>query len=308
MTNRPNNSSVMRQGDIQNYADEISSLKKIDVVFGGPPCQGFSVAGKMSKTDPRNILIDTFINSVITIKPKVFVMENVKALAISPRWESLRRNLLTKVQLAGYNVSLQVYNTADYGVSENRERMLLVGTLSGDICSFHEEMLSHRKPAASLKELLNSVGQFGSEINPITCTAKITLARKPVLRKTPYSGMLVNGSGRPLNLNSFSPTLTASMGGNRTPIVDQNVLSGTDTVNWFEKLYLNIVQTKSMPVWEVPEYLRRLTVKEAAAIQTFPRKYIFSGPYSSIYRQIGNAVPCEFAHLVASSVREVWFE
>jgi len=87
-TYRLNHGGEIECGDLRNYLDKLSSFRgNIDLVFGGPPCQCFSVAGKMDPNDERSKLIFTFMDVVERVSPKVFVMENVKALAVLDKWE-----------------------------------------------------------------------------------------------------------------------------------------------------------------------------------------------------------------------------
>lgn len=102
-----------------------------DIVIGGPPCQGFSVIGRMDPDDPRSRHVDHFLDIVEMLQPRAFVMENVKALALSSRWEEVRGRLLARAKKLGYNHSLFVLNAQDYGVPQARERMFLVGLLKG---------------------------------------------------------------------------------------------------------------------------------------------------------------------------------
>ena len=90
----------------QETFDEIKRIagdRQIDVIIAGPPCQGFSVAGKMNPNDERNKLIFTFLDIVERVRPKAFVMENVKALGVLEKWESVRRKYLERVYALGYN-------------------------------------------------------------------------------------------------------------------------------------------------------------------------------------------------------------
>jgi DNA (cytosine-5)-methyltransferase 1 len=132
--------------------------------------------------------------------------------------------------------------------------------------------------------------------------AKVTPAKKPVLRRSPFAGMLFNGQGRPLNLDAPAPTLPASMGGNRTPIVDQHQLENGGecwVVGYHEHLW-----NGGAPYERIPKRLRRLTLEECTAIQTFPSNYEWAGRLSSRFKQIGNAVPPRLAFHVAVAVRE----
>ena len=153
-----------------------------------------------------------------------------------------------------------------------------------------------------LREILIPLGRPGTENNNRVCNAKITLAAKPVLRKSPYAGMLFNGQGRPLNPDGWASTLPASMGGNRTPIIDNNHLYfGAES--WVENYHRHLMAGGNpYGMYDAPSYLRRLTIDEAALLQTFPTDYVFCGPSSKVYSQIGNAVPCDLAYVVAKSV------
>lgn len=306
--NHPN--TLLFDGDIRLAKSELSAYhgQGIDMVFGGPPCQGFSVAGKMDPNDDRSKMIWEFFDVVELVKPRIFVLENVKALAQLVRWENVRTDILTRASTLGYHCFFQVLNAADFGVPQKRERVFFVGFKKDcfDVAveqQFKQAINSRRIPRVTLRECLNLVGTAGSVENPLTCTAKITLASRPVLRKSPYAGMLFNGMGRPLNLDAQANTLPASMGGNKTPIVDDLLLCDPNAKNWIVDYHSELLlNTSSLPQLKVPSHLRRLTIKEAAAIQTFPSDYVFCGEKSSIYRQIGNAVPCKLAKCVAESI------
>ena len=315
MENHPNTFLVV--DDINNVIDELQEYRDrdIDIVFGGPPCQGFSVAGKMDADDPRNQLIFSFLKAVQIVQPKVFVMENVKALAELDKWDGIRNQYLkTSEGFDGskYLCTKVVLNASDYGVPQKRERVFFIGIKYND--EEHEEaekkmsqvMMSlqeQRSTPTTIRELIEDLGRAGTKKNPETCTAKITFAKKPVLRKSPYAGMYFNGAGRPVDVDGYANTLPASMGGNKTPILDDEYLYGDSHENWAVTYHRELYDEGKQPrTGEVPKRLRRMTIKEAKRIQTFPDEYIFCGGTSAIYRQIGNAVPCELAFVVANAV------
>lgn len=310
----------MLEGDIYTHMPTFARFNgAVDVVFGGPPCQGFSVAGKMNPDDERSKLVWAFLQVVDTIRPKAFVIENVAALGKLAKWAPVREKILNLSHKLGYTIAFDTWNALDFGVPQNRERVFFVGINSNFLlpsrfseqdAKLHgyllKEMQSHMREAPRARAVLQDAGKYGSKANPATCTAQITLAKRPILRTSPYAGMLVNGAGRPVNLEGHFPTLTASMGGNRTPIIDQNALDNPSVNNWFadyaERLHTN--QTTPDDT-SIPSYIRRLTVKEAALAQSFPVDYVFCGPVSKQYRQIGNAVPPLLANAIACAVREL---
>ena len=124
------------------------------------------------------------------------------------------------------------------------------------------------------------------------------------MRRSPYAGMMFNGQGRPLNPDAWSSTLPASMGGNRTPIIDEDHLYNNKP-SWVEAYHSKLIEGKTKSSFgEAPKRLRRMTIDEAAIIQTFPTDYVFEGPQSSVFSQIGNAVPCKLASAVFRAVRQ----
>ncbi|MCD8128330.1 MAG: DNA cytosine methyltransferase [Oscillospiraceae bacterium] len=123
--NANHTSGVMVNDDINNVMDQLSKFNGVDLVFGGPPCQGFSVAGKMNPDDERSKLIFTFLDVVEKVQPRAFVIENVKALGVLEKWEPVRRKYLERVQTMGYNCVPFILNATEYGVSQKRERVFL---------------------------------------------------------------------------------------------------------------------------------------------------------------------------------------
>jgi DNA (cytosine-5)-methyltransferase 1 len=287
-------------GDVDEVIDidRLISLEP-DVVIGGPPCQGFSVAGHMRPDDPRSKHVSRFLDVVEALSPQAFVMENVAALALNKRWESLIEGLEARARELGFNVRAFVLDASQYEVPQRRHRMFLVGIKGAEPI---EPARTTEKATQTVRDALAGLPKLGSPGNGSLCTARVTPARRPVLRRSPFAGMLFNGKGRPLDLERPASTLPASMGGNRTPIVDQWQLDGRADQSWVIRYHSRLMAGKP-PVKHVPKRMRRLTVEEAAALQTFPPLWEFSGRLSAQYRQIGNAVPPRLAYHVALSVK-----
>jgi DNA (cytosine-5)-methyltransferase 1 len=297
------------RGDLNEYIDSFSA-GDADIVFGGPPCQGFSVAGKMDPNDERSKLIWSFLDVVERVQPQIFVMENVKALGVLEKWRPIRETYLRRAKEMGYCCNYFLLNAADFGVSQNRERVFFIGSKKPyDTIAFVQALNSQKKPPKTLRELFSSLPPAGTDENPLTCTAKISLAANPVMRRSPYAGMLFNGMGRPLNLDAVSTTLPASMGGNKTPIVDSALLQNPEAYDWVNDYHMKLRDgTEEARFAPAPEQLRRLTIVESAAIQSFPPGYQFCGTKSAVYTQIGNAVPCGLAECVAKAVLKFFIE
>ena len=290
-------------GDIRDQGQK-PSAGDADLVIGGPPCQGFSVAGRMDPNDPRSRHVWDFLGMVARVQPKAFVMENVKALLVNRRWSALIGALKDKAERIGdgYRVEAYLLNASHYGVPQARERMFLVGVPTDcELPDFTSQLTADNPP--TVRDAFQGLPALGEPGNDSLCTAKVTLAKNPVLRKSPYAGMLFNGQGRPLNLDGPALTLPASMGGNRTPIIDQDELENGGEP-WIVQYHRRLWEDGKKPLKRVPRdvRLRRLSVEESAALQTFPTEMAWKGRQSAQYRQIGNAVPPVLAQHVASAV------
>lgn len=298
----------------RNFGDEIHcgsimdvdycSLPECDLVFGGPPCQGFSVAGKMDPDDPRSKLVFEFQKVVEAKRPSWFVMENVAALGRLAKFAPVRQRLLDGYAALGYQVKFQVLDSQFYSTPQRRERLIMIGTTSP------VERIHFPQPLRELisaRDVLKELGEPGSPGNQGICEAKITLAKNPVLRVSPYAGMLFNGLGRPIDLSRPCQTLPASMGGNKTPIIDTRLLQDGRAEDWLVSLHAKIRRGDDTSELKVPAFMRRITVSEAAVLQGFPPDFVFCGSQCERYRQIGNSVPPPFAeHVARTVVRGFW--
>lgn len=293
-------------GDINEKMKFVDFPYSIDCVFGGPPCQGFSVAGHMNPDDDRSKLVFSFMDFIEKVKPESFVMENVKALGTLEKFRLVREKIFKRAIDLGYSVELVILNSKDFGVPQSRERMFIIGfkdKKSSGLLAKH--MLNYQKPSPTVREAIKHLGPAGGEHNEKVVKAIISPAKSPILRSSPYAGMLFNGQGRPIDPDSYSSTLHASMGGNRTPIIDEDQLY-LDKPSWVEMYHKHLMENgKPYAKEEIPKRLRRLTLDEARILQTFPEGFVFVGRQSSVFRQIGNAVPCNLAEAVALMVADI---
>lgn len=282
--------------EVLHLCDDIRDINfceyegSIEMVAGGPPCQPFSVSGKqLGKLDIRD-MVPEFIRVVREVKPRVFFMENVDGLT-SPRFLPYLEERIAELSSLGYKVHWQVLNAADYGIPQNRRRLFVIGVPKGVMFAFPKPT---HGPNRKSKYRTVSEALMGCPVDEAN-RAKIVFAKNPILRRSPYAGMLLNGKGRPLNMDGPSHTIPATAGGNRTHILDPNGI----LLQYHEHLQ-NGGASRTGEV----EGCSRLTVRQSARLQTFPDWFQFIGRKNHQYGQIGNAVPPEFAAVVARSLRE----
>jgi DNA (cytosine-5)-methyltransferase 1 len=262
---------------------------EVAVVAGGPPCQPYSLGGlRRGVLDERDGL-PQFIRVLDEVRPEAFLIENVPGLARGVQLPRLT-SLLCELSGLGFQVQWNVLHAADYGVAQRRQRLFIVGTRSPD---FEWPSPTHGtgtgRPWVRAGELLDPHRPVGQPND-----SKVTYARTPDLRPSPWDGHLWNGGGRPINPDGLVPTLLASMGGNKTPWLD-----GKEIV----PAYHRHLSRGGKPRVGTVAGARRITVEEAALVQTFPADMPWAGKTSSRYRQVGNAVPVSLAAAVGNALR-----
>lgn len=261
----------------------------IDLVAGGPPCQPFSVAGNQRAHDDPRDCIPEFIRAVEEARPRAFMMENVAGLA-SRRHALYLEFALERLRALGYHVVHNIVDAADYGAPQHRKRLIVIGMAQGP---FQFPDATHGpiagRPYVTAREALG-----GAPVDQPN-KAKVTFAKKPVMRPSPFSGMMVNGGGRPIDLDQPSQTIPASAGGNRTHIVDERGV----LVEYHQYLL-----SGGAPCHGIVPGVRRLTVRESARLQAFPDDFEFIGPQSARYRQVGNAVPPVLGRVMGQAIRQ----
>ena len=263
---------------------------ELDAIIGGPPCQPWSVGGlRRGHSDPRDG-IPQFARALYEASPKAFVLENVAGLVkgeTRPTFElviQVLRGALPLAELLGdqvderarldYVVNWRVLQAADYGVPQNRQRLFVVGVGAGMSFSWPAPTHGPGRPRAYVPAGAVVGPEVRGEANPST----VTYASNPSLRPDPYHGQVYNGGGRPIDLSKPAPTMLASMGGNKTPWVD--------TMGVVPGYHAHLMSGGSPRTGRVAG-ARRITVAEAASLQTFPSWLGFSGSRSSQYRQVG---------------------
>lgn len=269
---------------------DFSRYQGISLLAGGPPCQPFSAGGKgLAAADSRD-MVPAFIRAVREARPEVFMMENVPGLS-GPSHRTYLDAVLEELRQLDYKISMAVVNAAEYGVPQKRRRLIVIGTKVGR-SPFVFPRPTHGprgvKPYVSAGSVISS-GKGAGEPN----RSRVTFAKHPDLRPSPYDGHLFNGGGRAINLLAPCHTILASAGGNKTHFIDL-----ADEVPAYHQHLINGGAPKTGSL----EGGRRLTLEESASLQTFPDGMAFAGSRSSQYAQIGNAVPPVLAKAIGMAL------
>lgn len=264
-------------GHIKNCSiEEIPScdIPNCDMVIGGFPCQGFSVANtKRSLKDSRNKLYKEFLRVVKDKTPKYFVAENVKGLLSLDRGSIFNR-IISDFNQIGYRVSHKILNAADYGVPQIRERVIIVG-IRNDIDFDYVFPRQTHYPLGCAKKYKNKIWvSVGKALSALPDPDKPNNVPNHTYSKfkLKFNGYLGN---REIDPDLPAPTVTGR-GDDKGGVV----------------------------VLHHPSNLRRMTARELATVQSFPLDFVFSGCRSSVYRQIANAVPPLMAKNIAQQFRQ----
>jgi DNA (cytosine-5)-methyltransferase 1 len=286
----------MHTPEAAHFCSDIRSISfdkyrgKVDLVFGGPPCQPFSTGGlRRGTADARNMFPE-FLRVLKETRPAAFLAENVPGLATSHRLQYLTQ-LLQEFEALGYKVSWQVVLAADYGVPQKRRRLIIVGMRDSE---FWFPRPTHGplgiQPYVPSSTVVSKASPLGE---PPECP--VVYAKYPDPRRSPYAGHVYNGGGRPIDLTAPCHTILASAGGYKTHWVD--------TLDIAPQYTAHLLDGGDPWEGEVPG-ARRLTIEESALLQTFPKEMVFAGSRSSQYTQIGDAVPPQLASVLGQALKD----
>lgn len=264
--------------DFEPVCKDIKKIKTIpdcDVLMGGFPCQGFSIANKnRCEEDKRNSLYKELVRLLKLKQPKYFVFENVKGILSLGGYETpddkknnagkVFKMIISDLNNCGYHVETKLFRMKWYSIPQNRERVIFIG-IRNDI--YPKITFKWPKESKTITHTLkDAIGdlpiEYDEEIQHIGTKHKVKI--------TGYMG------NRVLDWDSVSPTITGRGSGTGGPVINVH-----------------------------PSKERRMTVREYARIQTFPDDFMFCGSVSSMYRQIGNAVPPKFSVILAKIIHRI---
>lgn len=256
-------------GDITKINDEtfLEWKEKVDLIVGGPPCQGFSLCGKRDPKDKRNQLYKEFLRAVRLVQPSFVVMENVQGILSMKDGNGrtvIERIVEDFIEL-GYSVSYKILTASDYGVAQNRKRLIIIAS----------KLDIFPQPIEKRKSLLEVIGDLPEHENGLNghllfTPKEETLRKIRRLKQGERISEKFNFSRQRLSADKPSRTITTK------------------------------------PMFIHPFYDRFLTPRELARLQSFPDYFLFSGSKTDMVKQIGNAVPPLMAQAIAEKLKEVF--
>ncbi|MDD3770350.1 MAG: DNA cytosine methyltransferase [Sulfuricurvum sp.] len=319
---------------IEQHAKELENLRgQVTLIAGGPPCQGFSMAGRRREEDERNKLIDSYIEFVRLVQPKILFFENVKGFTIgfksnNKRGEAYSKYVWTKLEELGYDVKGQIVDFSEFGVPQKRQRFILVGTKIGYAQDFFDRIVHNRadflrskglqSDTVSLEDALSDLlAKHGKEISP---DSKNFFAGKYAQPMSPYQKLMRQGkklTGKIADSHRFPNHKEDTVARFEEILVsERRNKSVSDEIrtkyNLKKHTIVPLSKDEQAPTLTTlpDDYIhyeepRILTVREYARIQSFPDDYEFKGKYTTggdrrkidvpRYTQIGNAIPPLFA-------------
>ena len=312
-----------------NTIDELleqRGIDKVDVIIGGPPCQAYSLVGRAQSShmekpmaeDPRNDLYKLYARFLEKYKPKMFVFENVMGI-LSANSGSTWMKVQEALRSVGYEIECHEQNSKDFGVLQNRRRMIIVGWLRNSCFSYTE--FERKEANAIVNDILSDLaplhpGEQSAEYSTIRFSNYL---RETGIRKE--TDVLTHHCARPnqprdieiykraielwsdghkrLNYNDLPEELKTHK--NRKSFLDRfKVIEGDEA--YCHTMLAHISKDGHYFIHPDIKQHRSITVREAARIQSFPDDYYFEGPRTAQFVQIGNAVPILMAKGIAEGI------
>lgn len=333
------------QGDIKEIVDNIENYidADIDIVVGGPPCQGFSEANRQRIIDdPRNKLYKYFVQAVEKIVPKFVVMENVKGMLkvanqVIEDYESLRIN--KNEQTYSYSVKYGVLNSQDFSVAQSRERLIYIAIRNdvvaergitpeqifkeiADMCSNNsiyslQDALEFIKPLEAPR--IKNMNEVDSEITgkkiDINEYADKSNSYLKLINNNRQIEYTFNHKARYVNDVNYEIYKRLGQGDDATDEKIADIMPYAHRNHCFKDKYYKLIADRPCRTITAhlrmdchshihPNQIRALTPREAARVQSFPDDYLFWGAYLKTYMQVGNAVPPMMARGIAKVIKQ----
>jgi DNA (cytosine-5)-methyltransferase 1 len=317
-------------GDINSIIPDLEShlrFKDVDVIIGGPPCQGFSMANRQRLIDdPRNHLYKSYVKVVSLVKPKFFIMENVKGML------PVARQVIEDFNGIGYDVQCQVLRAEDFGVPQHRERLIFIGNRLGidnrqifdDIGKIsngatrtvlRDALVGLRPLQASRVKNATEKGSIESGSKIERNNAKTTNAYVSLINQNRAMPLVFNHKARYNNDRDIEIFSRLNPGDRSDDPKIADIMPYARRNNIFKDKYFKLEPDKvcktitahmkfDCNMYIHPSQARGLTPREAARVQSYPDDYFFRGAYTKTYMQIGNSVPPLMGRAIAMVIRK----
>lgn len=284
--------------------EELLNNQKVDVIIGGPPCQGFSLTGKRQENDERNTLFYSMVKAVERFQPKAFILENVPGLATLYNGKA-KEAILKEFTNLGYTINYQVLYAPDYGVPQIRKRIFFVGLKNGKKFNFPKPVLTPdnyvtcEQAIGDLPSLEYDIGSNHSEyLSPPSSDYQKKMRQNAT--------NLLNHIGTVHTEMVKSVIAQVPEGGNH-----KDLPKGVGDSRKFNEAWTRYHSQKPSKTIDTGhrnhfhyKWNRVPTVRENARLQSFPDDFEFLGNKTQQYRQVGNAVPPLLGYHLALSLLE----
>ncbi len=286
-----------------SYQKDIKPLIEpcqIDVIIGGPPCQGMSLSGPRKFDDPRNSLYLSYIRLVKEIQPKAFVIENVPGLT-SLFGGQIKDNIIEQFSQIGYHVQYKILCASDYGVPQSRRRVFFIGLKSGSF-TYPQPTDNVVTCSMALNDLPSLISELGDEIMAYATEPQNDYQKQMRKHsKSVQNHIAANHTDKVRKIISLVPD-----GGNYKDLPEEYKTSRNFHIAW-----TRFDSNKPAPTIDTGhrhhfhyKYNRVPTVRECARLQSFPDNFIFLGNKTQQFRQVGNAVPPLLAQRIAEQLKK----
>lgn len=282
-----------------NPQELLSSLNlqsgELDLLAGGPPCQGFSVQRIGADTDERNHLVEEYIGKVIAIRPKMFILENVPGIE-GKRGHDILHNALDKVEETGYFIHAKTLDAQEFGVPQRRRRVVIVGERKDHKVPLFE----YPQPSESRITVRDTIGSLpeppvdGKEHPDVSLHRRDRLSAKNIARLQ----ALKPGQGR----DFLPPELLADCHKVSSNVIGHRNVYGRMPWDDVSPTITARFDSFTRGMFGHPEQDRSISLREGAMLQTFPVDFMFVGNKVDIARQIGNAVPVKMAKAIGLQI------
>jgi len=303
---------------------------ELDILIGGPPCQGFSTAGTRFWDDPRNHLLKSYIRALTMLNPKWFIMENVEGLLTSNKGNYLYEAANAFIEL-GYHIRIEKIYSQEYGVPQRRKRVLIIGNRLGHDFKMPEPTLKvsgriFRNSDVTISHAIGSLPNATNDKNKVLNSLKsspfddfdallrnsakeVTDHYFPIIKDTQLErisalkpGQTMKDLPEHLQHESFKKRANRRVADGTPTEKRGGAPSGLKRLHATEPC-LTITGAATRELIH-PTENRPLTIREAARIQTFPDSFLFSGNASQKIQQVGNAIPPLLARIFAEHIRD----